>query len=160
MKYALALLVAFSPAICSCQGIFSPRRSIVEEAEELTREERYDEAIELYRNHISKRLTVADRPDWENPFLYLLAIGDLRLKQDNVDEAIALYEEAEKKGVAAPLVSDRYRGIAVYYESKHELEKAVEILARYRDRDPLLFDGMLDRLSKQIVAEEDLVDDK
>ncbi len=148
--------IAAALAMSSCHGgIFSPRRSVVEEAEDLARERHFDEAIELYRKHIDNRLAVSDRPDWENPFLYLLTIGDLYLRQGKLTEAIALYEEADKKGVGRALVADRYRGIALYYEEHHQLENAVQVLQKYRESDPLLFDGMADRLSKQIVAEED-----
>ena len=138
-------------------SIFSPAKSLMEEAEELARNAQYQEAIALYQKHMQKRLSVIDRPDWENPYLYLLTIGDLELRQDKIDSAISTYEEAEKKGVSRELVSDRYRGVAEHFEQKHQLETAVEILKRFRDRDPLLYDGMLDRISKQIVAEEDRI---
>lgn len=154
--FRIIFMISMIFCLTQCHGgLFSPRRSIVEEAEELTREQQFDQAIALYQRHIENRLKVADRPDWENPYLYLLAIGDLRLRQDKVAEAAAYYDQAEKKGVGAALVADRYRGLAVHFEERHELENAIEVLKKYRHLDPLLFDGMLDRLSKQIVAEED-----
>ena len=152
----LMIAIAFSVILDGCHlGIFSPAKSMMEEAEELARNSQFQEAITLYQRHMQKRLAVLDRPDWENPYLYLLTIGDLELRQDKIDSAISTYEEAEKKGVSKELVSDRYRGVAEHFEQKHLLEAAVEILKRFRDRDPLLYDGMLDRISKQIVAEED-----
>jgi tetratricopeptide (TPR) repeat protein len=153
----LAVILFSSSFLCSCQrNLFSPAKSITDQAEELARNSQYKEAIELYQHHIQKRLAVKDRPDWENPYLYLLTIGDLELRQDNPTAALTQYEEAEKMAVNKELISDRYRSVAEYYENKNQLEAAVELLQKYRERDPLLFDGMLDRLSKRIVKEEDL----
>lgn len=115
----------------------------------------FDKAIEAYRRHMAYRLSLTKRPDWENPYLYLLTIGDLELKRDNPTEALARYDEARSHEVEERLVSDRYRQVAHYYEERGELQNGINVLTKYREIDSLLFDGMLDRLSKQLVREED-----
>jgi tetratricopeptide (TPR) repeat protein len=151
----LALTLLF---LANCQGfhLFTSANSALEEAENTAREGNTKEAILLYQQHLEKRLAVKDRPDWENPYLYLLTIGDLELQQGNVDAALEYYQQAETKQVSKELISDRYRGVALKYESTNQLEQACTILKKYRDRDPLLFDGMLDRISKEIVTREEL----
>src|SRR5690606_31946453 len=126
----------------------------LEAAEHFSREEKYDDAIAAYRKHMRYRLSLMDRPDWENPYLYLLMIGDLQLNQDKPDEALASYELAEKNKVDAALVSDRYRYLASWYEKQGRLDTAIEILTKYRDRDELLFDVMRDRIAKTLVENE------
>jgi tetratricopeptide (TPR) repeat protein len=143
--------------LTSCQGryLFSSGTSLLDEAERTSREGDAEDAIELYKKHLERRLAVKDRPDWENPYLYLLTIGDLELKQGKVDAALASYEQAEKQGVNKELISDRFRGVALKFEADDKLEEACSILQKYRDRDPLIIDGMLDRISKEIVIRED-----
>lgn len=124
-------------------------------AEEYLRQEEYDKAIEKYKDHIEYRLEMDDRPDWENPYFYYLLIGDIELRRDKLKEALTSYNYAEEKGVEKNLVSDRYRYVASYYEKKGNLKAAIVILKTYRDRDPLLFDSMLDRLAKELTDQED-----
>lgn len=149
----LCVLVCLSAV--ACRSLFSRPRDYAERAEELVREEKYDEAIEAYRKHMNARLNVKDRPDWENPYLYLLTIGDAQLAQGKVDDALASYALAEKNQVGNGLVSDRFRNVAIYYEEHDRLQDAINVLQTYRDRDPLIFDGMLDRLSRKLVREEE-----
>jgi tetratricopeptide (TPR) repeat protein len=104
----------------------------------------------MYREHISNRLEVADRPEWENPYFYLLNVGDIELKRGDVDKALAAYEEAERQRVDLPLVADRYRAVAVWYEEHGQLQKALEVLTKYREKDPLIFDSMLDRVAREL----------
>jgi tetratricopeptide (TPR) repeat protein len=127
----------------------------LQQAEELSRKGEYDRAIEAYRKHIDYRLSLEKRPAWENPYLYLLLIGDLQLQQGKVEEALSTYEEAEKKEVDLPLVSDRYRYVAGWYEKQGKLDEAFEVLTRYRERDPLLMDAVRDRIARQKVERED-----
>lgn len=136
-------------------GVFDPGKSQRSIASELSEQKRYDEAIQTYHEHIAKRLAVEERPDWENPYIYLLDIGDIYLEQGKVPEAISWYEEAEKRSVKQGYVNDRYRFVASWYEERGELEKAIEHLKKYRERDRLLFDMMLDRLAKALVKRED-----
>jgi hypothetical protein len=101
------------------------------------------------------RLHVENRPDWENPYFYLLLIADIQLGQGHVDEAIASVELAEQNKVDRFLISDRYRAAASWYERQGRLPEAAAVLSRYRDRDPELFDSMLDRIGKVIIAKEE-----
>lgn len=126
----------------------------LKEAEESTRKGDYESAINAYFNHIESRRTLEDRPEWENPNFYLLLIGDLYLKQGNVDDALRIYEEAEEKGIESTFVSDRYRMVARMFEDKGELKEAIDVLTKYRERDPLLNDLMLDRLSRELIKKE------
>lgn len=126
----------------------------LEAAEHFSREEKFDEAIAAYRKHMRYRLSLMDRPEWENPYLYLLMIGDLQLNQGKPEEALASYQLAEKNKVDNALVSDRYRYLASWYEKKGDYDTAIEILTTYRDRDELLFDVMRDRMAKALVEKE------
>ena len=134
---------------------FSSASSYLEAAEELSRQGKTEEAIAEYRQHIAFRLAVEDRPEWENPYFYLLLIGDLQLNAGQLDAALTTYEEAERQKVHPSLISDRFRSVATWYESQGKLVEAATILERYRTRDELLFDSMLDRISKQIVQKEE-----
>ncbi len=127
----------------------------LEKAEEFSRQNEPDKAIAAYRKHMRYRLSLSDRPEWENPYLYLLMIGDLQLTQSKPDEALASYKLAELNKINSALISDRYRYLASWYESKGALDSALKILTTYRDRDPLLFDVMRDRLAKELVKKEE-----
>lgn len=127
----------------------------LQQAEEYSRQGKYSEAIEAYRSHMQERLAVKERPDWENPYFYLILIGDIQLGQAEVEQALLSYEQAEKEQVDKSLISDRFRSVASWYEKQGNLKQALEVLKKYRDRDPLLYDAILDRLAKQLVEEED-----
>jgi tetratricopeptide (TPR) repeat protein len=101
------------------------------------------------------RLKVPKRPEWENPYFYLILIGDIQLGQGLIEEAEKSYALAEESKVDEYLVSDRFRGIARWYEEQGKLSEAIEFLGRYRDRDPLLYESMLDRLAKELTLKED-----
>lgn len=68
--------------------------------------------------------------------------------------ALQTCEEAEKAGVDRALVADRYRTVAHWYEERRDLQKSFEVLKRYRDRDSLLFEAMLDRVGRAITEDE------
>jgi tetratricopeptide (TPR) repeat protein len=127
-------------------------QSLVEQAERLTQEGSYQEAIDAYQRHIDERLTVRDKPEWENPHFYLLRIIDLQLRMSDPKAALATCKKAEQLGVEASLVSDRYRAIASWYSERGELKESFEVLKAHRDQDPLLFDAMLDRLGREMTA--------
>lgn len=127
-------------------------------AEELTQQESYDEAIAAYREHIDDRLEVSDRPDWENPYFYLLRIGDIQLRQQQPGAALESYREAELQQVEASLISDRYRAVAAWYIEHGQLQDAFDLLKKHRDRDSLLFDAMLDRVSRELTTREERKD--
>lgn len=157
---SLVLLLIIATSLSGCFGgiwvaTFGGPTTL-ERAEELEKEGKLDEAIAQYQRHIEERLAVGDRPAWENPKFYLLSIGDLRLQQGDKAAALASYEEAEAAEVNPALVADRFRFVASWHETRGELREAQEVLLRYRDRDPLLFNAMLDRLARRIVEEEEL----
>jgi tetratricopeptide (TPR) repeat protein len=137
-------------ALLLISGCFSTGPRELLDAEALSDEGKHEEAIAAYREHIANRLEVADRPEWENPYFYLLNVGDIELSRGNVDRALAAYEEAEREKVDLPLVADRYRAVASWYEEHGQLEQALEILTEYRDKDPLIFDSMLDRVAREL----------
>ncbi|MDZ4784923.1 MAG: hypothetical protein SGJ02_02490 [bacterium] len=155
----ICLVFILSFTACSPKVFFALYRwgeyGYIKNAEEALRQKKYDQACELYQKHIEYRLSVIDRPEWENPYFYYLIIGDIRLRQSKVEEALSAYELAEKMKIEPQLVSDRYRFVAGWYEENGELKKAIKVLETYRNRDLLLFDAMLDRLAREIVKKED-----
>ena len=153
-RRSLSSLIIGSLALGLTSGCFSSGPTELLDAEKLTTEGKHDEAIAMYRTHITNRLEVTDRPEWENPYFYLLNVGDIELNRGNVDKALAAYEEAEREKVELPLVADRYRAVAAWYEEHGQLEKALEILTKYRDKDPLIFDSMLDRVARELTEAE------
>ena len=150
----LSTILALALCTAACSSYTSRD---LQNAEELTRNGRYDEAIALYRQHMNERLAITSRPEWENPYFYLLLIGDIELGRGNVTAALAAYEEAEQRGVHQTLISDRFRSVARWHEDRDELEAARKILERYRARDPLLFESMLDRIVRKLTEKEDQV---
>lgn len=145
-------LTIFIPLLLG--GCFSSGPEQLSTAENLTSQGKHDEAIAAYREHISERLQTSQRPEWENPYFYLLNVGDIELSRGNVDAAIAAYEEAEREKVESPLVADRYRAVASWYEEHGDLQKAIDTLTKYRERDPLIFDSMLDRIARKLTESE------
>jgi len=129
--------------------------SALREAEEASRSNDYDGAIEAYKRHIALRLQAENRPDWENPHFYLIIIGDIYLRQNRLAEALASYDQAATKGVDQLMVGDRYRALSTWYEKHGDLRQAMEILQKHRDIDPLLMDATLDRLAKSLSQHEE-----
>lgn len=152
-KRATAMLAVLLLAVLLL-GCHAPGEK-VRQAEELSRQGDYSSAITLYREHMQERLNVENRPEWENPYFYLLLIGDVQLGQGQPEAALATYEEAEQMKVEPTLISDRYRAVGRWYQEHGQSQKALEVLSKYRDRDSLLFDAMLDRIAKELTAKED-----
>jgi tetratricopeptide (TPR) repeat protein len=134
--------LALSFLLCACSIPSHP----TEVAEERLKTGDFSGARKILELHMADRLSIANRPDWENPYFYLLRIGDIELEQNNIAAAEKLYLEAEDKGVTPQLVTDRLMNVARIYEDSGELEKAIEFLKKYRNRDSLLMNSMLDRL--------------
>jgi len=148
---------AIIPALI-CTACSGPGWSGSEElgrADQLAREGKHEQAIAAYQQHMQTRLRDTKRPDGENPYFYLLLIGDSYLQRSDPQQALSHYEEAARRGVDASLISDRYRAVARWFEDRGELRQALEVLNRYRDRDSLLFDSMLDRIGRQLTERED-----
>lgn len=150
--FILSIITIFSLSACALW--LADTSYHLKQAEELSRQGKFEEAILEYRQHMQVRLAIEKRPAWENPYLYLLMIGDIQLSQALVQEALLTFELAEKNKVDTSLISDRYRAVAAWYEKHEQLDSAIEVLKKYRDRDPLLFDSMLDRLAKEAVRRE------
>ncbi len=147
----VVLVLAF--LIVGCGAIGTNER--LREAEEYSRQGDLDRAIAAYESHIGARLALDDRAEWENPWFYLLLIGDLQLRKGEPEVALQTYTKAKEKQIHGSLISDRYRSVASWYETNGELKKASALLEQYREEDPLLFDSMLDRIGKEIVAQEE-----
>lgn len=148
---SLTLVFLLSAAI-GCSSLRNA--SLPHQAEQLIQQEQYDQAIETYRRHIEARLAASGRPEWENPYFYLLQIADLQLKTARPKEALESCVEAERQGVENALLSDRYRAIAAWHIEHGNLQAAFDILKRYRNRDPLLFDSMLDRVGRALTTQD------
>ncbi|MCB0320801.1 MAG: hypothetical protein KDD60_07725 [Bdellovibrionales bacterium] len=124
-------------------------------AERYQRKKQYSLARTSYLHHIQARLSVKDKPEWENPHFYYLLIGDLFLSEADIPEALKSYDMARKNGVDIGLVSDRYRLVANSLAKNGDFDGAIEILNTYHDYDPLLFDMMRDRLAREKVESEE-----
>lgn len=152
----LKYFTLISCLLCACN--FKPTESNRAQAVSLSQQKQYDQAVAAYWQHIESRLAVKNRPDWENPYIYLLDIGDIYLEQDQVAKALESYLEAEQHGVKAEYVADRMRHVARWYEARGLLREAIEHLKKHRQRDEVLFDLMLTRLARQLVEQEDLTE--
>jgi tetratricopeptide (TPR) repeat protein len=128
--------------------------SEVSTAEQYEKKGSYNEAIKLYRDHITSRLEDTKRPDWENPYFYEVTIGDIEKKRGNIENALKEYESALSHQVDTALIADRIRQISMYYENKNDLQISFELLKKYRSLDTFLFDNDLDRISKKLAEQE------
>jgi len=153
LLFSFPLLAIALVLLASCSSTATSRE--LRQAEEFARKGDYLQAIESYARHVELRLDLKNRPEWENPYFYYLLIGDLYLAMDDLDNARQSYEYAESKDVHNSLIADRYRFLASWYEQRGDYRTSLEILAEYRDRDPLLFDVIKDRIARQAIYEED-----
>ena len=155
MQHLRFLIILFLLCLSNGCGVRPPAGTeFVRNAEEFTRKADYDSAIRAYRRHISSRLSDSDRPEWENPWFYLLLIGDLQLRQSHPDEALTTYLQAASRGIHESLISDRVRMVASWHEAKGQIGEAMAILSAHKALDPLLFDASLDRLAKELSRKE------
>ena len=144
-------------AILLLIGCFScgPTSSHRQKAEELRESGDYQGAIDEFDKHIEYRLTISNRPEWENPYLYLLDEGDIFMQQNLPNKALEKYLRAKEMNVDQASVSDRLRRVGTWYEDRGDFKAAIEHLKLYRELDPLLFDPILDRIAKKIVVSEE-----
>ena len=147
-------LTIVSMVMSSSCSLLRPEKSLLIQAEEQVQQKQYNKARKLYSQHIQRRLNAEERPEWENPYFYLLMIGDLYLKESAFTEARTSYEQAFEKGIEPLLISDRFRAYAHALEQEKLYERALSFLQQYRSLDPLLFDAMLDRIAKTLTKEE------
>ena len=136
-------------------GVFSLGPSHAQRAQQLRQEGKFEEAITEYRLHMELRRKDAHRPPDENPAFYELLIGDVYLDANSPLEAEESYQRASDADVHGDLVNFKFRHLGQWYESQGNLEKAIQILKKYRDRDPLMFDYDIDRLHKAMLRRED-----
>lgn len=146
-------LAGASLFLIACASL-SEQGDPIERAERHTEEGHYDEALALYRKHMDDRLAATNRPEWENPYFYLLAIGDVYLRMGQPEQALGAYNEAESHGVETSLIADRYRSVAHWYIDRRKLDQALEVLKKYREKDTLLFDSLLDKVGRALTAQE------
>ncbi len=134
-------------------GCYTAPVSFAQKAKQYLAKEQYDQAIDAYKKHIDSRLKRKSRPEWENPYVYYLDIGDVYLLQNDLDNALKYYFLAEEKKVEASFISDRLRKVAIWYEDNNQLDQALAHLQKYQDRDPEFFNMMLDRIAKRYAVE-------
>lgn len=147
---SVKLILQFSLLlICSCSNSSFRQRADVHR-----KDKDYQAAIQALEKHIASRLEIKNRPEWENPYLYYLDIGDIYLEQGDSENALKYYLLADEQKVKASYVDDRIRFVARWFEEKGDLKSAIELLQKYRERDPLLFDLVLDRVARQMVLKE------
>jgi hypothetical protein len=157
MKRLAGLLLVMTLPACGIFGWIgsSGEYGYLQQAEELSRQARYSEAIDAYRKHMNYRLSLTKRPEWENPYFYLILIGDIQLGQLDTSAALQSFEEAERRGVDRYLLADRYRSVATNLESQGKLDEALAVLGKYRERDVIMFDHMADRIARAIIEREE-----
>lgn len=142
---------------CLLEGLSSAQhpRNELQRAEKYFALGEYQKAALAYQRHMEERLLERSRPKDENPYFYLLLIGDCQMQLGQIDQAIGSYQQAEKQEVTPELLADRFRLVSAWFERQGDLYKAFDYAKKYRDYDPLLFDALLDRLSRDIVKQED-----
>ena len=141
------IFFATSVTLTSCgllHGVSDPLTA----TDALLRKREYQSAIDLLRVHISERINSANLPAGENPYFYLILIADIELSMSAPENAIKTCEEAEHHAVDHSLILDRYRSIAHWYVAHKRLKEAFELLQKHKDRDPLLFNALLDQVSR------------
>jgi tetratricopeptide (TPR) repeat protein len=124
-------------------------------AAKLRDEKKFEEAIQEYYKHIDSRLKDSRREAEENPFFYLIMIGDIYLEEGNTGEAIRTYLEAKSKQVEGPLVVDRIRKVAGTLRDSGKYKEAIDLLRGHRDLDTFSFDLDADDILKEAVSAED-----
>lgn len=134
---------------------FASRPSHARLAAQYRSEKKYEDAIGEYNKHIAARLKDSRREPEENPYFYLILVGDTYLEQGKIDTALENYIEAKGKDVEQPLVVDRIRRVARLLRESRKYREAVELLKKYRELDEFVFDLDIDENLKEIVKSED-----
>lgn len=155
--FLLALPVLIVLPVFGLSGCWfgSVGQSHAQRAAELRSQHQYDEAIAEYQKHMAERQKDKFRPANEIPAFYELLIGDTLLDAGRPEEAEAAYNRAMEAKVQSELVSFKLRHLSQYYESQNKLQTAIDLLKKYREHDPVMFDFDIDRLHKKLVSEED-----
>ena len=156
-RLTISLLLMFLLFGCS---VFAPNKpsgfsSLAKQADQARKAGDCDKAIPLYREHLHRRLKDSKRPKSENPWFYLILIGDCLVDQDKEDVAVSVYLEAKEKKVLPELVADRFIRISERMTSNNRFSEAMRFLKKHREIDELLFDARIDEIHKRMVAMEE-----
>jgi len=147
----LILIILFFLSILSLNSCSTNFRYYLDKAETAEENKNYSSAIQFYKEHIEFREKDRKAPK-ENPYFYLLMIGDLYLKSEDPVNAEKTFVEAIEKDVSKPLCAERIRRIAKYYSKNNSYDEAFKLLELHRELDPLLFDLDKDNLHKEFIA--------
>lgn len=150
----LTLLLASLLTGTAC-GLFTKIPTVLESADAARKDGRFEEAISLYKQHMQQRLETSWKIKNENPYFWLLTVGDVYLEAGDPVKARQAYDLARENNVEVPLLVDRYLTLATWYKDHGDSKEAIAILTEYRSLDTLLFNGELDAISKELVAQED-----
>ena len=145
---------SFGVSTFSLQAAGAHRRN----AEQFKTEGKLREAIVEYEKHIAERTAAANQFPGENPSFYYVMIGDLHLELEEPEQALDAYLKANDDGVMKEFIVDRLRQISAYYEAQERYSEAIELLSKYRELDPLLFDWDVDRLHKKSIRTQSTQD--
>ena len=124
-------------------------------AEKLQGAGKYREALQEYELHMAERLKARNRPAEENPYFYLLYVGDCYLELGEEKTALAKYLEAREHGIPDTSLTDRLLRVANWYGARGRYEEALALLEKYREVDPLILESQLDTFSKLIVQRDE-----
>lgn len=157
MKKLLSIVFGFFLIFLGSCGIirFAKRPSHARLAAQYRGEKRYEEAIREYQEHIASRLGDSRREPEENPYFYLILVGDIYLEQANTARALESYLEAKSKDVEPQLIVDRIRRVGRAFHDAKKYREAIELLKKYRALDEFGFDLDIDENLKEIVKLED-----
>lgn len=152
------LFIFFLLGLSACT-LLEKEESLVEKADRLRADGLYQDAIQLYREHMTNRMVNPTRQSWENPHFYLLSIGDTYLEEGDPVRALQNYELALNSGVSEKLVTDRILSLASWFEQHDQPEQGIRLLESHKNLDSLLFNAVIDRLNRQIIAAEQAQED-
>ena len=149
-----SLLLSACLSMTSCH-VLTKLPTVLESADTARKTGDFRAAVTLYKQHMQERLATRWKIRDENAYFWLLTVGDVYLESGDPEEAREAYDQARIHNVDRNLLVDRYLTLATWYKDLGNVRKAVSILEEYRSLDPLLFNGTLDSISKEFVAQED-----
>lgn len=132
-------------------GIFDHEPTKANLAELALTENQYQQAIDLYLEHIDQRRKDPGKEEWENPSFYYLLIGDIYLKEKDWNNALAYYKKADNDHVDHLLFLDRMRLLGAFLEEQKQYNEALKLLTPLAKEDPVLINEILDRVSKKSI---------
>ena len=150
----LALALILGTTSCS---LFSTRNelSLARRAEQAQEAGNCEKAINLYNKHIEDRITQENKAEKENPWFYLIKIGDCQFEQNKETEALNTYLEAKSKKVYPDLIADRIMKVVDMRVKQKRYDDAINLLKDHREIDELKFDSRIDEIHKEIVVNEE-----